>query len=489
MDATRRAGRRRVLPLAVLTALALVPAVGLGALWQYADANVPPPTTTTTTTLPPPPTPELDTSLLSYRRHPAPLAEDVAAEQEAAANAAAAEELEALVPGGSCLAVARGDQQLAAVDPTAPVIPASNQKLLIAAVALDVLGPDHTFVTELVGPAAVDGVVPGNVYLVGGGDPVLRSADVADPQRWPAFNTTAIEPLVDQLLEAGITRIDGDVVGDGSRYDDEFRVPTWGDRITSYEAGPYDALLVNDGMLYDRYGLEPSRSAARVFLDIVLASGIQVTGTSADGPRPADTVLLAAVESAPLPEVLAELLHTSDNNTAEMLVKEIGFVARGEGTRAAGLAVVQERLHEWGVPLEGHVVEDGSGLSRNNRSTCAALQATIAATPVADQLRELLPVAGRDGTLTEQLVGTPAEGTMSAKTGTLTDVKALTGSQPDGDGERVDFSVVLNGTDVEEPEVYQPIWAGLAEFIAEQPIEVEADVELFAPLTSTEAGR
>lgn len=484
MDDRRRAGR--TVPLAVLTAIALVPALALGALWQYADANVPPPTTTTTTTLPPPPAPELDTALLSFRRHPTPLAEGVAAEREEALREAAAEELEQLIPPGSCLVVARDDEPLVEVDPLLPVIPASNQKLLIAAVALDVLGPDHTFVTELVGPPPVDGVVPGSVYLVGGGDPVLRTADVPDPQRYPAFNTTAIEPLVEQLLAAGITRIDGDVVGDGSRYDDEFRVPTWGEGITNYEAGPYDALLINDGMLYDRYGLEPSRSAARVFLDIVLASGIQVTGTSSDGPRPADAVTLASVESAPLTEVLAELLHTSDNNTAEMLVKEIGYVARGEGTRPAGLAVVQERLHRWGVPLEGHVVEDGSGLSRNNRSTCAALHAIVSATPVADQLGELLPVAGQEGTLTDQLVGTPAEGEMVAKTGTLTDVKALTGLQPDAAGDPVAFSVVLNGTDVDGPATYQRVWTEVAEFIASQPIEVEPDVERFAPLGSTE---
>lgn len=485
MDETSRIRRRSPAPLVVLTALAIVPAVGLGVLWQYADANVPPPTTTTTTTLPPPPEPELMTDLLSFRRHPTPLAEEVAAEETAALNAAEAEALEGLIPPGSCLMVVDGDTELAAVDPLATVIPGSNQKLLIAAVALDVLGPEHTFATELVGPAPVGNVVPGSVYLVGGGDPSLWTADVPDPRRYPAGVVTAVEPLVAQLLAAGITLVDGDVVGDGGRYDDEFSVPTWGDGIVGSEVGRYDALVVNNGLLDGRHALDPNRAAARVVHDLLRVGGVQITGSAANGPLPADAGLvpLATLTSAPLDQVLEDMLHTSDNTAFEMLVKEIGFVARGEGTRSAGLAVVQERLHEWGVPLDGSVVEDGSGLSRNNRSTCVALASIVSATPVAEELIEMLPIAGTEGTLAYQFGGTAADGAMAAKTGTLTDVKALSGSQPAGDGTPVEFSLVLNGTDVDEPTIYQPIWQYLAEFIERYPIEVEPDVAPFGPLS------
>ena len=151
------------------------------------------------------------------------------------------------------------------------MIPASNEKLFVAAVALDVLGADYRFRTEVQAPAPLaGGVLAGNVYLVGGGDPVLRTADVPDPLRYPSFNTTALEPLADQIVALGITTIDGDIVGDGSRYDDEFRVAAWGDDIDSSEAGPYDALLVNDGLISPgNYGLDPSRSAARIFYDLL----------------------------------------------------------------------------------------------------------------------------------------------------------------------------------------------------------------------------
>ena len=362
------------------------------------------------------------------------------------------------------------------------VIPASNQKLFVAATALEVLGPDFRFRTELQSAPPVGGVVPGGVYLVGGGDPVLATAGVADPQRYPAFNTTALETLADQLVALGITTIDGDVVGDGSRYDDEFRVDAWGDDITSLDAGPYDALLVNDGIISPgNYGLDPSRAAARVFFDLLIARGITVTGAAANAARPADAGLttLALIESRPLTDVLVEMLHTSDNNTAEMLVKEIGYAAAGQGTRQAGLDTVRATLERWGVPLTGVDLHDGSGLDRANRATCEALTAVVHDSPVADQLRDLLPVAGRDGTMSEQLLGTPAEGAMQAKTGTLTDVKALSGSQPGADRRPIEFSLVLNGTGVDEPSAYQPAWDALVDLIDHYPVVVEPDLTAF----------
>lgn len=480
----RLPGHRRAAPIALLIALAAVPAVALAGVWQYADANVPPPTTTTSTTLPPPPAPELATDLLSYRRHPTPMAELAAAAEAAEIQAARSTELLARVPSGSCVRIVDGETVVAESGAGAPVIPASNQKLFVAAVALAVLGSEHRFRTELQSLPPFAGIVPGDVYLVGGGDPVLRTAGVPDPQRYPAFNTTALEPLADQLVAAGITVIDGDVVGDGSRYDDEFRVEEWGEAITSADAGPYDALLVNDGLISPgNYGFDPNRSAARTFLDLLIARGITVNGAAADGPRPADGSLttLALIESLPLTEVLVEMLHTSDNNTAEMIVKEIGYVATGQGTRQAGLDTMRSTLAGWGVPMDGVDLRDGSGLSRNDRATCAALAAVVDATPVAAELRALLPVAGRDGTMRDQLLGTPAEARMQAKTGTLTDVKSLTGTQPGGDGRAIEFALVLNGPDVDEPTVYGPVWETLVEVIDDYPVTVAPDPSRFAP--------
>jgi D-alanyl-D-alanine carboxypeptidase/D-alanyl-D-alanine-endopeptidase (penicillin-binding protein 4) len=475
---------RRGAPIGVLIGLAAVPAVALAGLWQYADAEVPAPTTTTTTTAPPPATPALATSLLSFRRHPTPLADDAAATATADAQAAANSKVLSLIPAGSCVRIADGGTVIAESGSDTPVIPASNEKLFVAATALDVLGPDYTFTTEVQAPQPLAGTVAGHVYLVGGGDPVLRTADVPDPLRYPSFNTTALEPLADQIVALGITEIDGDIIGDGSRYDDEFRVPAWGDDIDSSEAGPYDALLVNDGLVSaGNYGLDPSRSAARIFYDLLSARGVAITGSAANAPRPADANLatLASIQSRPLTDVLVEMLHTSDNNTAEMILKEIGYKATGQGTRQAGLDTVKATLERWGVPLTGVDLQDGSGLDRDDRATCDALAAVIGATPVSDALVGLLPVAGRDGTLKDQFVGTPAEGWMQAKTGTLTDVKALSGTQPAGDGRPLDFSLVLNATGANDPTVYQPVWQALTELIHTYPIVVAPDLTQFTP--------
>ena len=113
--------------------------------------------------------------------------------------------------------------------------------------------------------------------------------------------------------------------------------------------------------------------------------------------------------------------------------------------------------------------------------TCRALAAIISATPVSDQLRQLLPVAGRDGTLADQLLGTEAEGRLQAKTGTLSGVKALAGSQLSSTRVRVDFAVVLNGPGVDDPTGYEPVWRRIVALIDDYPIVVEPDIDRFAP--------
>lgn len=478
---TRRTSRTAV-PLGTLAAFAVVPALMMAGVWQYADANVVPPTTTTTTTLPPDPVEALTTDLFSLRRHPTPLAERAADAAAAEAFAAQFAGLDGVIDDQSCLRIVDDGAVIAEFGTAGAVIPASNEKLFAAAVALQVLGPDYRYRTELVSPRPFDGVVAGDVYLVGGGDPVLVTSAAVDPLRYPAFNTTSLDALADQLVALGITSIQGNIVGDGSRYDDEFRAPSWGDEIANVDAGPYDALLVNDGIIQGEYGLNPNRSAARAFIELLQARGVAVGGSAANATRPeGDFTTLAFIESLPLTDVLVEMLHTSDNNTAELIVKEIGYVDAGVGSREAGLTTIRRVLGEWGMSLDGVDLQDGSGISRANRATCAALVGLLDASPVADELRDLLPVAGRDGTLAPQLIGTVAEAQLRAKTGTLTDVKALTGTQPGADRRDIDFSLVLNGEGVDDPERYLPVWEQVVDLIDGYPIVVEPDVQVFAP--------
>jgi D-alanyl-D-alanine carboxypeptidase/D-alanyl-D-alanine-endopeptidase (penicillin-binding protein 4) len=476
---------KNTIPMTSLVVLAAMPAVALGSVWQLAErSDAPAGEPVPTTPDPPPPVDELATNLISPRRHPAPIADRIAAAEQQALTEALADDLSGLLGDGMCVTIRRSDDLILDIGGEQALIPASNMKVLVAAVALDVLGPEYRFRTELRSAPPNGSVVTGDVYVTGGGDPVLVSADHVDPARYPAINTTPLDTLIDQLVTIGITRIDGDIVGDATRYDDEFRVPSWGDDITNADAGPYDALLINDGLLDNGdFGLVPAQSAANIVIDEIEARGIDVTGSSrhAAPPDGLELTTLALVESQPLTEVLVELLHTSDNTTAEMIIKEIGFQQSGQGTRPAGAAAIAARLADWGISTAPLVLDDGSGLSRQNRLTCDALSLVVAAAPVAEQLWDLLPVAGRDGTLAEQLVGTAAEGEMQAKTGTLTGVKALTGVLDGADDEPVQFAMILNGEGVNEPDVYQAYWLELVELIGAYPIVVEPRVDRFDP--------
>ncbi len=99
--------------------------------------------------------------------------------------------------------------------------------------------------------------------------------------------------------------------------------------------------------------------------------------------------------------VVGEMLATSDNNTAELLVKELGVAAGTGGTRDAGLAVMASTLTGWGIPMAGVQFADGSGLSNDNRVTCQVFVDVLARSGPTDPLGAGLPVAGVSGTLTD----------------------------------------------------------------------------------------
>lgn len=389
------------------------------------------------------------TPVLSVRRLPTVVAEPIADRRLRMDLAAWA----ATVPAPGCAVVrdVEGDEVLD-LNGAEPIVPASTHKLVTATAALEQLGPDHRFRTVLVGPPAGDGVVRGDVALVGGGDPVLATADYAGRYERQPQIFTDLDQLAADLAAAGVRRIEGAILGDESRYDQQRYVPGWPPRYLDQQVvGPLSALALNDG--FAEYptraasrqltpAADPAGHAAAVLTLLLNGRGIEVTGPPRAGPAPPDAVELAAVESPPLRYIVQELLQESDNSTAELLVKELGRAVGDPGT-AGGRTQAATVLAEDGVTLDGAVIDDGSGLSLNNRVTCRLLLDLLADDETGEVLREALPVAGRSGTLQKVFVDTPLEGYLAAKTGSLNSVRALAGVVEDEDGP-LPFAYVLN---------------------------------------------
>lgn len=476
--------RRSQRPVLSLTLGALLPAVALGALALYAHGKADPAEVAAPpVTVPVQQPAALATPMLSVRRSPAVLAHDRREDLLVASAAPLAESIDT----SSCLSLGMDDTELVARNSDVSVIPASNLKLITAAVALDVLGPGFTFTTTVTGPAPVNGVISGDVYLVGGGDPVLSEQWYTQPsssRKRPPLHSTSIEGLADAMAAVGVTRITGRVLGDGSRYDDERFPPGWANDVrVSLDGGAVGALVVNDSRsANDSQSDQPAAKAAQTFAGLLDDRGIAVDGSEA-GIAPAGLGVLASVQSAPLTDILNELLATSDNLTAEMMVKEIGVAVAQTGTRNAGLQVMLDRLVTWGVPSTGVVLTDGSGLSHDNQLTCATLAGVLRRGSATDGVGAGLAVAGQDGsTLAESFQQGGLVGVLQGKTGTLhnpNEVKSLTGyfvTAPD----EVEFVLLLNGVAATE---YATAWDQLAAALL--ATAAAPAPEALAPLTWT----
>jgi D-alanyl-D-alanine carboxypeptidase/D-alanyl-D-alanine-endopeptidase (penicillin-binding protein 4) len=331
----------------------------------------------------------------------------------------------------SCLIVEQGDRRLYTRNPDRPLIPASNLKLLTAVAALRKLGPDGQFTTAAKAGSKLgaDGAVNGPLYLVGGGDPLLETADYAASFKNQPQTRTAFEQLADDLVAKGLRRVTGGVVGDESRYDAERYIPSWRPRyITDAEVGPASALMVNDGFVEFKpkhvAAPAPAVHAAQMLSDLLKGRGVSIEGTSGQSQAPAGAATISELRSPPVRDVVAEMLRESDNTTAELLVKELGRRGAGKGTTGVGLGVLRDTLAAAHLPAAQVQTVDGSGLDRSDRATCTLL---LNALDQAPDLLPGLPTAAKDGTLAMRFAGSPAAGRLHAKTGSLDGVAALSG--------------------------------------------------------------
>ncbi|MEI8390988.1 MAG: D-alanyl-D-alanine carboxypeptidase/D-alanyl-D-alanine-endopeptidase [Actinomycetes bacterium] len=457
-DASRHT-RRTTNPFPKLIFLALGPALVLGGLWRLTGSqdNSPAPAVDAIAVMPPS---SPQTPVLSARRTPAVLSR----ETSAVGFEQALRPLGGAVLPGSCVAVSIDGVLSLSDGIDTPVTPASTTKFIVGAVALDVLGPTFTFTTEV--KAEISGGAVGSIYLVGGGDPLLSSAWYPNDTKfakYPQEPATSLEALADAVVAAGVTQINGNIVGDASHFDSELYAPSWPIEFRAIQGGPIAGLLVNDGLVFGDFSKssDPAFGAARELARLLKERGVEILGSPTSGQAPVGLPTVASISSAPLVEIIGEMLRNSDNNTAEIILKEMGFRAQQAATRAAGISVVMNTLTAWGVVLDGVTFSDGSGLSRDNKVTCAAFLQILERFTIDDPIVSQMAVAGVSGTLANYFIGGPLEGRLHAKTGSLGGVKALVGYVEVDGGSLIRFVLLLETPGISEESAFKPLWEGV----------------------------
>nr|WP_204332663.1 D-alanyl-D-alanine carboxypeptidase/D-alanyl-D-alanine-endopeptidase [Geodermatophilus sabuli] len=351
----------------------------------------------------------------------------------------------ALGPGVSAevVDVATGETLLDQ-DAGSPSVPASTAKLLTAVAALTTLGPGTTFETTVVA-----GSTPGEVVLVGGGDPTLSRTEPS--QTYPGAATVAdLAGQVRSALPPGapVSR----VVVDSSLFTGPLTASGWGpgDAPSTY-AAPVTATAVDGARV--RPGENPRSGQPGLDAGAALADALGVPrATVALGTAPAGAQTLGTVSSAPVARLVEQALSQSDNLLAESLARHVALARDLPATFEGSATAVTDALADAGLDVTGVALSDASGLSLEDRVPVALLADLL--TAAADGSLEDgsavlsgLAVAGYDGTLADRGDDDPATapGTVRAKTGTLLGVHALAGTVVTVDGRLLVFALVADG--------------------------------------------
>ena len=323
---------------------------------------------------------------------------------------------------------------------------ASNTKLFTTSAALARFGTEGTLGTEVLGTGELDaeGTYRGSLYLRGGGDPSFGSRRFTDRSYGGG---ATVQDLADALKEAGIQRITGGVYGDESAFDSLRGGPDSG-YATSIWVGPLSALSYNRGLFTEGgrgFQANPPAFAAARLDDALEARHIPVRLKPRAGITPAGAAVLASVESPPMSRLIRLTNEPSDNFFAETLLKDLAHQAGGVGTTARGAAIAARFARRLGARPR---LVDGSGLARGNRASpfsVVKLLTAMRSRDDADEFGESLAIAGSEGTLFDRMRRGPAHRHCTGKTGTLSNVSALSGYCEAFSGDSYAYSILMNG--------------------------------------------
>ena len=353
---------------------------------------------------------------------------------------------DSLIPGAttgvSVIDVATGTE-LVDHQASAPLTPASSNKVLTAWASLSALGGNHRMETS----AVLSG---GTVTLVGGGD-VLLAADAGDP------SAVVGHAGLGDLARAAAAELTGQgVTSVGVALDDTlFTGPAWNSGWESGNeawVGQIQPIMV-DVTAYGStgYPADPAMEAARAFSQALSAAGITVTGEVTRAAAPAGATKLASVQSAPLADVLSVSIKASDNTMTEVEGRVLAAATGREASFTGAAQAVREQLQADGFDVTGLTLVDVCGLAKGDKVPAHLLAQIIARAAGADggtvgrDLLTALPVGALDGTLSDRYVGTSAAGVVRAKTGSLDQTVSLTGTVVTADGRLLAYSVIIDG--------------------------------------------
>jgi len=339
------------------------------------------------------------------------------------------------------------------------VTPASVQKLIVADAALNLLGGDYRFSTILAAEKAPEGgVLDGNLWLVGSGDPSLSSDDLRGGVRL--------------LAHAGLRHIDGSVAIDAGTMSGPELNPHWDPSdIGEDYAAPTSAVSLDDDTIETQPNVWAPMDDVPATVGADLDRMLRHAGIASAAPvlvdkAPLDTIVLWDHRSAPLRVLIGHMLFVSDNHYAEQLMRALAVDAGERGDDANGLALERDFLSARGIPTGGMHIVDGSGLAEANRVSALTLARILSDAELRDhgvELYPLLPAGGRDGTLTDYDF-TAALGRVRAKTGHLSDADSLAGYVNTMHHGRVVFAFMINDSPGDPDTAYVHAVDRLAEF-------------------------
>lgn len=412
-----------------------------------------------------------------------------------------------------------------------PLNPASLMKLLTTLAALEALGPAYTWRTEVLSASspetiAMSGVLTGDLYLRGTGDPKLtydrfwlllrelrgrglkeirgdlvldRSAFAPLEHDPAAFDGKSLRPYnvgSDALLfnfatlhltlvpQAGTVRILAEPLPAGFEIVNRLRLvdrPQCGDWREALEAKltPERLTLAGDFPLAcgeKRWHLAGLRNATLlhgVFTRLWQELGGQFSGQVREGSTPATAMPLAVAESPPLGEIVRDINKFSNNVMAQQVYLSLaekagtGGAATSVATPAAAEAAVRLWLATRQLDFPELVIGNGNGagLSRHSRIAAASLARLLQAgwvSPVMPEFVASLPIAASDGTLKKKLAGHGVAGRAHLKTGSLEGVRGIAGYLLDKHGKRHIVVFMVNHPRAAEA---QPAFDALLEWL------------------------